>query len=94
MYYAMMNYYFRIIRPIPSRTDEKFVEIQDISGHLKSLTDFTIQSKKLLNVLAITSIFRTISSTIAQLHSTKPELRFCSCSNPARGVSEIHDGKA
>ena len=29
--------------------------------------------------------------TIAQLHSTKPELRFCSGSNPARGVLEIWD---
>ena len=27
----------------------------------------------------------------AQLHSTKPELRFCTGSNPARGVSEIRD---
>ena len=27
-----------------------------------------------------------------QLHSTKPELRFCAGSNPARGVSEICDG--
>ena len=25
----------------------------------------------------------------AQLHSTKPELRFCAGSNTARGVSEI-----
>ena len=31
--------------------------------------------------------------TTAQLHSTKPELRFCAGSNPARGVSEIRDGK-
>ena len=30
---------------------------------------------------------------IAQLHSTKPELRFCAGSNPARGVSEIRDGE-
>ena len=29
----------------------------------------------------------------AQLHSTKPELRFCAASNPARGVSEIRDGE-
>ena len=29
----------------------------------------------------------------AQLHSTKPELRFCTDSNPARGVSEIRDGE-
>ena len=31
--------------------------------------------------------------TAAQLHSTKPELRFCTGSNPACGVSEIHDGE-
>ena len=29
--------------------------------------------------------------TTAQLHSSKPELRFCAGSNPARGVSEIRD---
>ena len=27
--------------------------------------------------------------TTAQLHSFKPELRFCASSNPASGVSEI-----
>ena len=31
--------------------------------------------------------------TTAQLHSTKSELRFCTGSNPARGMSEIHDGE-
>ena len=31
--------------------------------------------------------------TTVQLHSTKPELRFCANSNPARGVSEIRDGE-
>ena len=31
--------------------------------------------------------------TTAQLHSTKPELRFCAGSNPARGVSEIRVGE-
>ena len=31
--------------------------------------------------------------TFAQLHSTKPELRLCACSNLARGVSEIRDGE-
>ena len=29
----------------------------------------------------------------AQLHSTKPELRFCECSNPACGLREIRDGE-
>ena len=31
--------------------------------------------------------------TTAQLHSTKPELKFCAGSIPARGASEIHDGE-
>ena len=31
--------------------------------------------------------------TTAQHHSTKPELRFYACSNPARGVSESRDGE-
>ena len=31
--------------------------------------------------------------TTAQLHSAKPELRFCTGSNSARGVSEICDGE-
>ena len=31
--------------------------------------------------------------TAAQLHSTKPDLRFCAGSSPARGVSEIQDGE-
>ena len=31
--------------------------------------------------------------TTAQLHSTKPELRFSAGSNPARGVPEIRDGE-
>ena len=30
--------------------------------------------------------------TTAQLHSTKPELRFCAGSSPARGMSEIRNG--
>ena len=31
--------------------------------------------------------------TAAQLHPTKPELRFCAGSNPARSVLEIRDGQ-
>ena len=31
--------------------------------------------------------------TTAELHSTKPELRFCAGSNPVRGVSEIRNGE-
>ena len=31
--------------------------------------------------------------TTVQLYSTKPELRFCVGSNPARSMSEIFDGE-
>ena len=31
--------------------------------------------------------------TTAQLHSTKPELRFYACLNPACGMPEIQDGE-
>ena len=31
--------------------------------------------------------------TTRQLQSTKPELRFCTGSNPTRGASEIGDGE-
>ena len=34
-----------------------------------------------------------VGITTAQLHSTKPELRFCAGSNPACDVSEIRDGE-
>ena len=30
--------------------------------------------------------------TTAQLYSTKPEVRFCACFNPAPDVTEIRDG--
>ena len=29
----------------------------------------------------------------AQIHSAKPEIRFCAGSNPARGISEIRDSE-
>ena len=35
----------------------------------------------------------TLLITTAQLHLTKPELRFCAGSNPACGMAEIHDGE-
>ena len=30
---------------------------------------------------------------VAQLHSVKPELKFCVGSDPTRGVSDIRDGE-
>ena len=49
------NLYFKIILSILSRTEERIVEFQDIFSHLKRSIDFITESKKLLNVLAITS---------------------------------------
>ena len=40
-----------------------------------------------------TAVPRHVVITTAQLHSTKPEIRFCAVSNPARGVSEIRNGE-
>ena len=54
------NLYFKIILSILSRTEERIVESQDISGYLKRLIDFTIESKNLLNALAIKSFLRRI----------------------------------
>ena len=34
-----------------------------------------------------------VAITTAHLHLTKPELRFCAGSNPARGLLEIRDGE-
>ena len=45
--------YFRKILSILSRTEERIFESQDISGHLKRLIDFTIESKKKKNAKRI-----------------------------------------
>ena len=50
-----------------------------------------INNKRELQVVVIK--LQVVIITTAQLHSTKPELRFCAGSNPARGMSEIHDGE-
>ena len=42
---------------------------------------------------SIVNRYGVVVVTTAQLHSTKPGLRFCTGSNPARGVSEIRDGE-
>ena len=41
----------------------------------------------------IHAISGAVVITTTQLHSTKPELRFCAGSNPARGVLETRDGE-
>ena len=46
--------------------------------------------KKMLTQTKDTNFGRTFSKTA---HSTKPELRFCGGSNPARGVSKIRNSE-
>ena len=56
----------------------------------KTRNDLT---KNIVN-MEVTFIKRVVVvTTTVQLHSTKPELRFCAGSNPAYGVSEIRDGE-
>ena len=47
----------------------------------------------LLALVLIAVLIGVMVITTAQLHSTKPKLRFCAGSNPARDVSEIRDGE-
>ena len=47
----------------------------------------------LVALVLIAVLVGVVVITTAQLHSTKPKLRFCAGSNPARGVSEIRDGE-
>ena len=52
--------------------------------------------KKVENTIPWTYIIRRLGVVIinnAQLHSTKPELRFCAGSNPVCGVLESRDGE-
>ena len=53
-YYTRMELIFQEFIFL-SKTDQRVIESQDIFGHLKRLIDFTSESKKLLNLLAITS---------------------------------------
>ena len=41
------NLYFTIILPILLKTEERIAESQEISGHLKRLIGFNIESKKI-----------------------------------------------
>ena len=50
-------------------------------------------STRFSNGNGVNSLLLVVVITTAQLHSSKPELRFCAGSNPARGVSDICDGE-
>ena len=50
-------------------------------------------STRFSNGNGVNSLLLVVVITTAQIHSSKPELRFCAGSNPARGVSDICDGE-
>ena len=54
-YYTRMEFIFQEFIFL-SKADQRVIESEDIFGHLKRLIDFTSESKKLRNVLAITSV--------------------------------------
>ena len=59
-------------------------------------TDIDFCKPKVIQGLDLNFIFwhhGVVVMNIAQLPSTKSELRFCAGSNPACDVSEIHDGE-
>ena len=81
---------------ISSRNTFFFFVFTRSHSNLKSLHFLTYFLKKyVLLFLFLNNYIRggVVVITTAQLHSTKPELRFCAGSNPARGVSEIRDGE-
>ena len=59
----------------------------------KALGKIIVKKVIFLSSFLPTDIIGVVVITTAQLHSTKPEFRFCAGSNPARGVSEICDGE-
>ena len=70
--------------------------VSQLSGFymMGKITFFPLQDTKVYIRQTVTHKGRgVVVITAAQLHSTKPELRFCTGSNPARGVSKIDDGE-
>ena len=63
---------------------KRFLKVNNANTKKYGINKSLLNKRFLRGVLVITT---------AQLHSTKPELRFCAGLNPARGVSEICDGE-
>ena len=62
-------------------------------GDLNYLLSWEPQKAVAFKVLIVTQANGAVVIITTQLHSRKPEVRFCAGSNPARGVSEIRDGE-
>ena len=66
--------------------------VTPIITHFMQLVSFYTPWKYLW-LYTLYTLQKPLIITTAQLHSTKPELRFCTGSNPARSVSEIRSGE-
>ena len=69
------------------KCSKRFKSKQELINHSTWVHPKTLSSQH-----AECSGYVVVVVTTAQLHSTKPEPRFCAGSNPVRGVSEIRDG--
>ena len=74
-----------------SRDNKRKTPISLVTNDIKTLICFSLLRSTIRCLRGLRS--GVVVITTAQLHSTKPELRLCAGSNPARGVSEIHDGE-
>ena len=63
----------------------------EINGLVEGLFYATNRNEKF--IIDLGCVHLSLVITTAQLHLTKPELRFCTGSNSNRGLSKICDGK-
>ena len=73
----VIDFVYTLDSRIEEREKDKMKGYNDLKRELKKIWDMPVK----------------VVITTAQIHSTKPELRFSVGSNPARGVSEICDGE-
>ena len=62
-----------------------------INGYYTKYKPFQSLNALLKDVIVYCCVLFVVIITTAQLHSTKPELRFCTGSNPACGVSPCRE---
>ena len=70
---------------------EHFVSMQYSTNHNCRNSYYHAYTDRLIDIYAL--LCSVVVIIAAQLHSTKPELKFCARSNPAGGLSEIRDGE-
>ena len=74
------------------------INVFHFSGFIESQQKKKIKREDLFFTVGLNASFEgeihvVVVITTVQIHSTKPEVRFCPDSNPDCGVSEIRDGE-